>query len=45
MTLDVVFPYKMGCNLAGGNWNIMKTIISETITNNNILIIKQKGAK
>ena len=45
MTLDVMFPYKMGCNLAGGNWNIMKTIISETITNNNILIIKQKGAK
>jgi len=44
INLDVYFPYKMGCNLAGGNWNIIETIIRETITNN-IIIVDPKGAK
>jgi len=44
INLDVYFPYKMGCNLAGGNWNIIETIIRETITNN-IIIVDPKEAK
>lgn len=26
-------PYKIGCNLGGGNWNVVKTIIYETLSN------------
>lgn len=28
---DVYIPYKMGCGLAGGNWNTVSEIIEETI--------------
>lgn len=31
--LDVFIPYKIGCGLAGGNWDIVKQIIENTIPN------------
>jgi O-acetyl-ADP-ribose deacetylase (regulator of RNase III) len=41
--LSVYFPYKIGCNLAGGNWNIVKTIIHETITATDFYFTKFKS--
>jgi O-acetyl-ADP-ribose deacetylase (regulator of RNase III) len=27
--LTICFPYKIGCNLGGGNWNVIHTMIQE----------------
>lgn len=29
----IAFPYKLGCGLAGGDWNIVKNIIAEVFEN------------
>lgn len=34
--LTVAIPYKIGCGLAGGDWNIVEQIIKETVPNANI---------
>lgn len=31
--LDVFIPYKIGCGLAGGTWDVVKQIIENTIPN------------
>jgi hypothetical protein len=35
--LPIYIPYGMGCNLAGGNWNVVIKIIEETIPNATIV--------
>lgn len=36
----VAIPYGLGCGLGGGNWEIVFTIIKETLTDCNIVICK-----
>lgn len=36
---EVYFPYKMGCNLGGGDWTIVKAIIEKQIPN--AIIVKR----
>lgn len=33
-SLNIGFPYKIGCGLAGGDWNIVSKIIEETFAGN-----------
>ena len=33
LMLSVCLPYKIGCNLAGGDWKIVKELIKENISN------------
>lgn len=33
LSLQVHFPYKIGCSLAGGDWEIVKNLIEENIEN------------
>ncbi len=35
----VGFPYQMGCGLADGNWNIVKTIIEQAFEGSDIEIV------
>jgi len=37
---QVYLPYRLGCGLAGGDWNIVKTIIAETIPS--AIIVQRK---
>ena len=40
-TLTIGFPYKIGCGLAGGDWNIVYNIIEEEFSGNyNVKIYK-----
>ena len=32
----VYIPYKIGCGLAGGNWNIVEKMIYEVFDNTNV---------
>ena len=32
------FPYKIGCGLAGGDWNIVESIINEVFADYNVEI-------
>lgn len=44
---SIAFPYKMGCNLAGGNWNYYQSLLekfSEAI-DAQVFIIKINGTK
>lgn len=34
------FPYKMGCGLGGGDWNIVQTLIGENFPNATIVRLK-----
>lgn len=37
----VTIPYGLGCSLGGGNWEIVFTIIKETLKDCNVLICKK----
>lgn len=39
--LDLAFPYGMGCNNAGGNWEIIYTMIDEICARNDVFIYKK----
>lgn len=41
--LSVVIPYKIGCNLAGGDWNIVFSLIEKCFTCVNVVIQKLEG--
>lgn len=41
--LDLAFPYGMGCNNAGGNWNIVSTMIKEICTDVDVYIYQIGG--
>lgn len=38
---SVYFPYKIGCNLAGGEWNIIEPMIKKYLPNSNIIKFKK----
>lgn len=38
----VAIPYKLGCGLAGGNWDIVSKIIEETLTDCRVKIYRIK---
>lgn len=38
---NIYFPYKFGCGLAGGNWNIVEGLINNYLPNS--IIIKYNG--
>lgn len=40
--LSLAFPYKIGCNNAGGNWKIVLTMIEELCYGVDILIYKER---
>jgi len=42
LNMDLAIPYKMGCGNAGGNWNIVKTIIEETCVDIDVYIYKME---
>jgi O-acetyl-ADP-ribose deacetylase (regulator of RNase III) len=39
-THTIAIPYKMGCGLAGGDWNTVLEIIKETLANCKVYIYK-----
>ena len=41
--ITIGFPYKIGCGLAGGDWNIVYNIIEEEFKDYNIEIYKLEG--
>ena len=40
--ITIGFPYKIGCGLAGGDWNIVYNIIEDEFKDYNIKIYKLK---
>ena len=36
----IAFPYKIGCGLAGGDWDTIQSIIAETMTDCEVLICR-----
>lgn len=40
--LSVALPYKIGCGLAGGNWNIVYKIIDSVFSNYNVTLYEYK---
>lgn len=41
--LDIAIPYGMGCNNAGGNWNIIYTMIQEICVDVDVYIYKKES--
>ena len=41
LNLSVALPYKIGCNNAGGDWNIVENIISEVFFDYPIILHKK----
>lgn len=39
-TQDILIPYKIGCCNAGGDWNIVLSIIEEVFVDYNVVIVK-----
>lgn len=42
LNMSLAFPYGMGCNNAGGNWNIVLTMITELCYDVDVYIYKLK---
>lgn len=41
-SLSVALPYKIGCGLANGEWNVVESIINEVYTSYEVTLYKQK---
>ena len=43
--MSIALPYGIGCNNAGGNWNIVKTMIEEYLVDLDVYIYDNRRKK